>query len=204
MALEIGLPAIEPVAIRISPEFVNNLMGLDGYKAASRSVGFNFGSKYLAGLTQFPNYGFKISKIMLEQVKLLYVYDIFIQNTDRGHQRPNVGSDGKGLVIYDHELAFSFLLQLPSLRNNTPWKLTPADSELYEKHYFFRLLKGKQIDFSTQVDKLKCFDDTFWDKAFATLPLEFQIAEMIEIRNYLQLTIDHIAEFATSLNKTIT
>ncbi|MEX0812612.1 MAG: HipA family kinase [Chitinophagales bacterium] len=203
MAIEIGLPAAEPVVVNISDDFVSTLLGRDGYKAASQSLGFNFGTRYNSGITQIPQIGFKLNDTMLEQAKLLFAFDLFIQNIDRGHQKPNVGTNGEELFVYDHELAFSFIHQLPFLRSKTPWVLSSAESELYKKHFFYKRLKEEQIDFTAQVDKMDCFNDYFWNEVFTKIPKEFQVDKIKYVISYLKLTLDHRSEFVNSLNKII-
>ena len=203
MAKEVGIHAAEPVAINISEDFVSTLTGRDGFKAASQSIGLNFGSKYVAGVTQIPPTGFTLTNEQIEQAKQLYVLDLFMQNIDRGHQKPNVGLHNDELFVYDHELAFSFLRQLPFLRSKTPWLLDPADSELYKKHFFYRYLKGQEEDFSERVNELAKLNDDFWRCVDQHMPTDFKVNELNEIKDYLLPFLDHLKEFAASIHKTM-
>lgn len=204
MAREVGLHAAEPVLVNISEDFVSTLSGREGFKAASQSIGLNFGTRYAAGVTQIPRTGFTLTNEQLNQAKQLFVLDLFMQNIDRGHQKPNVGLLTDIFFIYDHELAFSFLRQLPFLRSKTPWVLDPADSELYKKHFFFRYLKGQEDDFTAQVEELKRLNDDFWACVEQHLPKEFRVEELKEIKNYLLPFLNHLGEFAASIQKTMT
>lgn len=204
MAREVGLNAAEPVTIYISEDFVSTLTGRDGFKAASQSLGLNFGSKYVAGVTQIPPTGFTLTNEQIEQAKQLFVLDLFMQNTDRGHVKPNVGLHRDDLFVYDHELAFSFLRMLPSFRNKTPWLLDPADSELYKKHFFYRYLKGQEEDFPEQVNALAKLNDDFWRCVNQHMPADFKVNELTEIKDYLLPFLDHLKEFAASIQKTMT
>lgn len=204
MALEIGLPVVEPSLINISPEFVNTLnRGQEGYRTAIQSQGINYGSKYQPGYSNIPEVSFSLPDNLMATAKLIYVFDVFIANTDRGHQRPNVVSNGSELLIYDHELAFSFLRLLPLFRNKTPWILNETDRVLYEKHFFYKMLRELKTDLTPQVTLLQCFDDGFWKKVFATLPHEWVNNEIKEIAPYLTSILENIAYFAESLNKTL-
>lgn len=49
IGLELDLNVAEPVIIEIVPEFLDTLIGKDGYKNASNSLGINFGCKYVPG-----------------------------------------------------------------------------------------------------------------------------------------------------------
>ncbi|NJN28602.1 MAG: hypothetical protein HC819_22800 [Cyclobacteriaceae bacterium] len=204
MAQEIGLNAAEPVAINISENFVSTLSGRDGFKAASQSIGLNFGSKYVAGVTQIPPTGFTLTNEQIEQAKQLFVLDLFMQNTDRGHVKPNVGLHQDDLFVYDHELAFSFLRLLSFARSKTPWILDPADSELYKKHFFYRYLKGQEEDFSEQVNELTKLNDDFWRCVNQHMPVDFKVDELTKIKDYLLPFLNHLSEFAASIHKTMT
>lgn len=204
MACEVGLSAAEPVAINISDEFVSTLAGRDGFKAARQSIGINFGSKYVAGVTQIPPTGFTFTNEQIEQAKQLFVLDLYMQNIDRGHQKPNVALHNDHLFVYDHELAFSFLRQLPFLRTKTPWILNPRDSELYKKHFFYRYLKGQEGGFSEQVNALAKLNDDFWRCVEQHMPTDFKVNELTEIKDYWLPFLKHLSEFAASIHKTMT
>lgn len=204
MAQEIGLTAIEAAAINISAEFVSTLAGQDGYKAASQSIGLNFGSTYSTGVAQIPRTGFTLSNEQIDQAKQLFVLDLFIQNIDRGHQRPNVGIHNDNLFVYDHELAYSFLVQLPFLRSKTPWILDPADATLYNKHFFYHYLRGRGEDFTSHVDRLTVLNDDFWHCVDLHMPNEFKVSKLTEIRDYTLLFLEHLSEFTASIHETMT
>lgn len=205
MALEMGLFAAEPVVVTISEDFVSTLSGRDGYKAARQSMGVNFGSRYVAGVTQIPPSGYVFSKEQVNQAKQLFVLDLFIQNIDRGHQKPNVGFLGDQLFIYDHELAFSFTRQLSFTRNKLPWFIDMDDSELYKKHFFYRYLKELgECEFAIQVHNLKRLGYEFWIHVDRHMPNEFHVAELIDIKNYLLPILDHESEFTSSIQKIMT
>ena len=201
MAMEIELPVVEPALVNLSAEFVETVQ--DGYRAASQSLGVNFGSKYQSGFSNIPYISFSLLDEFIETVKLLYVFDLFIANSDRGHQRDNVQSDGSNLLIYDHELAFSFSLMIPSFRNKTPWVLDEGDRDLYQKHVFYKLLKELKPDLTQQVAMLERFNVDFWTKVYATLPPEWINEQVMEIQPYLTSIVDNHTYFAESLNKTL-
>lgn len=204
MAKELDLPVVEPALVHISADFVETaLKGEAGYRAALQSQGLNFGSKYVSGFSNIPQAPLVLPSGLQKTVELIYVFDMFIANTDRGHQRPNVISNGADLLIYDHELAFSFLLMLPSLRNKTPWALNEADRYLYEKHIFYKYLKAQKPDLTEPVLKLSCFDSVFWSKVYQNLPDDWKTDQVLEIEPYLSGMIENLPYFAASLNKTI-
>lgn len=201
MAMELELPVVEPALVNVSPEFVETVR--EGYRAALQSQGINFGSKYQSGFSNIPQFSFSLPHEFIETVQLIYVFDVFIANTDRGHERPNVQSNGSNLLIYDHELAFSFLRILPFLRNKTPWILNEGDRDLYQKHLFFKYLKEAKPDLTQQVAMLERFNEDFWNKVYANLPPEWIDEQVMEIRPYLTSIVGNRTYFAESLNKTL-
>ena len=87
MARELDFFAPEPVVVNLTEEFVQNtLKGRTGFKAAYQSIGLNYGSVYEAGFTTSPTELMDEDEELLEQAKMLYVFDLFIANTDRGHK----------------------------------------------------------------------------------------------------------------------
>ena len=204
MAREVGLFAPEPVIVYISKEFVEQtLRGRDGYKAAYQSIGLNYGSVYEDGFTTTPAELMDKGETLFEQAKMLYVFDLFIANNDRGHKKPNVASDGEELLIFDHELAFSFIRIFPVLRNKTPWIFDDTDTELYRGHHFFNALRYNDIDFAEQVEKLTCFNQSFWDKAFSLMPEPWINDALADIQQHLTSILANKGAFAQTLNQTI-
>lgn len=204
MAREVGLFAPEPVEVHISKEFVEQtLRGRDGFKAAYQSIGFNYGSVYEEGFTTAPADLMEASENLYEQAKMLYAFDLFIANTDRGHKKPNVASDGEQMLVFDHELAFSFIHILPMLRNKTPWIFDDTDTEIYRGHHYFNALRYKNIDFAEQVEKLTCFNQVFWDKAISLMPEPWKNEALTDIQQHLSEIIENKGAFAQTITKTL-
>lgn len=140
---ELGLNMVEPVAINITQQFVETLKGKDGYNSARNSIGLNFGSSYVEGYNELITGKPLSSPKLLNDAKDIFAFDMFISNADRGAGKPNVLSNGNDFLLFDHELAFSFVLLLPFLQNKTPWILGDGEKEMYERHYFYPYLKYK-------------------------------------------------------------
>jgi hypothetical protein len=151
---QIGLNVAIPVIINVSAEFANTLIGRKGYHNALKSIGINFGTSYESGIMELVNGKFFLENNLLEQTESIFAFDMFISNADRGAGKPNVLSNGEKFMIYDHELAFSFVSLLPFLRSKTPWIIGEAEREMYEKHHFFPYLRNRRIDFSNFVVEL--------------------------------------------------
>lgn len=204
MVREVDLYAPEPAVVHISQEFVEKtLRGREGYKAAYQSIGLNYGSVYEDGYSSVPASTIDYADNLFEQIKMLYTFDLFIANTDRGHKMPNVASDGEQLFVYDHELAFSFIHILPILRNKTPWIFDDMDIEMYRGHHFYSGLRNKELDFTEEVEKLTVFDATFWEKAFSLIPDEWKNDALTDIRNHLTSILENKGTFAQTISKTL-
>jgi hypothetical protein len=204
MAKELDLPVVEPVLVNISSEFTDTaLKGKEGYRSALQSQGLNFGSKYISGYSNIPDSPLVLPNGLEKTIELVFVFDMFIANTDRGHQKPNVSSNGSQLLIYDHELAFSFLSLITFARNKTPWILTDTDKELYKNHIYYKWLRERKPDLTEPVMQLRCFNSDFWTSVYSFLPKEWQTDQVLEIEPYLSGIIENLPYFAESLNKTI-
>lgn len=125
---------------------------------------------------------------------------MYISNADRGAGKPNILTNGKNFKLLDHELAFSFVLLLPFLRSKTPWLLTEAEREMYEKHYFYSILKDNEINFKEFTDKLSRIDDYFWKRVYEFMPFEWQTDDIEVIKNYLDLISKNKQHFSDTLS----
>jgi hypothetical protein len=202
IAMELELPVVEPAIVHISRDFVETLIGRDGYKAASQSVGENFGSKYRPGFQELLS-GQKFSNIMEEMAMRIYAFDMLITNPDRGHQKNNVNTNGSEFLIFDHELAFSYISMLPYLRSKEPWVLVPNEKELYAKHVFYKYLKGEERNFEKITLDFERINEDFWKKVVAFLPKDWITDEIKEIRDYLTEIVLRKEVFAEQLTQTL-
>ncbi len=201
MAKELEIPVVEPVIVNISEEFVSTILGQRGYQSALKSIGFNFGSLYEEGFVEFPQNNFILSNALIEQAKMVFMFDMFIGNADRGAGKPNILSDGESLLILDHELAFSFADILPFLRNKTPWILGDAEKEMYTSHYLYPFLNRQDIDFEPFCEKLVAINDAFWDKALSLIPEGWKTEELADIKQHLDSIITYRVSFSEQLTK---
>lgn len=201
---EIGINVAEPVIINISDEFTSTLIGRKGYNNALKSIGLNFGTSYNSGMMELVNGKFFLEKNLIEQAENIFAFDMFISNADRGAGKPNVLSNGDKFMIYDHELAFSFIALMPFFRNRTPWLIGETEREMYEKHHFFPYLKNRRVDFPNFVLQLSNIDENFWDSIEELTPNEWFINcknEFEDIKNYLNEIISHKEMFSEELTR---
>jgi hypothetical protein len=200
IGLELGLKVAEPAIIEVTQEFVETLKGRDGYKTANNSLGINFGCKYERGFMEFAS-NQQLNDEQYEQAGQIFSFDIFISNSDRRKEKPNMLTDGDNILIFDHELAFGFVMDI--IKNPTPWIITDYEIGWIKNHYFYPILKGNEHNFDEFVDSFTVLDEKFWDKLRKTIP-EVWIGDYFDtIKNNLTSLITHKDHFKIELNKVL-
>lgn len=203
IALELDFQIPEPVIVNISEDFVDTMRHRhDNFTIASGSLGYNFGSA-LQDAYQEMIPGQSISKELRGKLLDLFALDVLIGNTDRRIDKPNFLTNGKDLLIYDHELAFSFTQVLPFARNPTPWLILPADMDWLLKNFCYQLLKGNNYDFSNFAARLAVLEEGFWQKADQVIPAEWKNEHFDTIKDYLAKVVEHRNQFAIELNRVL-
>jgi len=202
IGMELGLNVFEPVLITVSSEFTETMRGNSYYGRFVDSVGLNFGTKHVPGIVNLIN-GAKLTALQTEQAKGIICFDMFVSNADRRIINPNLLISNEQLVIFDHELAFSFVLLMTFLKNRTPWVFDTADLELLHQHFLYPKFKGTILGIDDFIESLHIINDEFWTKACALLPEAWLTEEIEEIRAQLNLIIQNRAIFATELSTAI-
>ena len=198
VGLELDLNIAEPSIIDITSDFVETLRGKDGFKNASNSIGLNFGCKYVPGLMEFASRQ-QLSDNLYEQAEYIFSFDIFISNVDRRTDKPNMLTDGEKIPLFDHELAFGFVMDI--IKNPTPWLISENDLGWIKNHYFFPILKGNEHSFDEFVDKLDVLNDHFWYKLQKKIPDLWLTDHFDKIKNNLTSFVSHKNQFKEQLNK---
>ncbi|WP_026902425.1 HipA family kinase [Pedobacter glucosidilyticus] len=196
--LEFNVP--EPALINISSDFTELLRGSDNYQTAVNSIGFNFGNKYEEGYQQIMVGQHIDDKLNAKLVELL-AFDIFIGNADRRLDKPNFMSNGDDILIFDHELAFGFTLELPFLRNPKPWIIRDSDMEWIKNNFCFVRLKGRDLKMDNFINKLSAINDDFWVKYQNIAPAEWLTDQVKDIKEYLQKLIDKSDIFESEIKR---
>lgn len=172
IAMELDLPVTQPAIVNVSDSFVDLLSGNSVYAIAKQSIGYNFSTKYVDRFMPFAIHQ-PLPNTLLDIAREIFAFDVFIQNADRSHEvpkKPNILTNGKELLIFDHELAFGFVLLLPSLRNQEPWKIVESDKLWIEKHCLYRSLKGKEFEGQNLINNFGKLDSDFWTRASDLIP----------------------------------
>jgi hypothetical protein len=198
IAMELELDVAEPALIDISPEFVDTIRGKDGYKNASNSIGINFGCKYVTGFMEITS-NQRLSPSQLRHAEQIFPFDIFISNSDRRIEKPNMLTDGEQILIFDHELAFGFIMDI--IKNPKPWIITDSEISWIKTHYFYPVLKKNEHNFDSFVDKFTILSDSFWEKLYSTVPSNWAGAHFGKIKNNLCLLIENKEYFKEELKR---
>lgn len=201
IANELGMNVAEPALINISPEFVDSLRGMDGYKNASNSIGINYGSKYFGqGFMEFIQ-NQQLNDNQYELAQQIFALDIFISNADRRKDKQNMLTDGEKIVIFDHELAFGFVMDI--IKNRTPWIISESDRTWIKNHFFYQALKSNEHNFDTFVESFEVLDSNFWNKANVLIPDEWKTGQLEDIKNNLTALITNKQIFLNELYKVL-
>lgn len=196
IAAQMEINVVSPVIVNISQEFVKLLRGSESWNHASKSIGFNYGSKYIDNYsTILPAQD--LSSSQLHDAQAIFAFDVLVQNPDRTKGKPNMITNGAELVIYDHELAFSFTLALP--KNPKPWELQSSDLSWIKKHVLWDKIKGRQFDFNDFSQKLDQFDVCFWKAANHLIPSGWLSGQFEAIKQYFADICIHKATFIQEL-----
>lgn len=201
IAKELEMNVAEPALINVSPEFVDSLRGKEGYKNANNSFGINYGSKFFGqGFFEFLQ-NQKLNEKQYGQAEQIFALDIFISNADRRKDKQNMLTDGEKIMIFDHELAFGFVMDI--IKNPTPWLISDADKSWIKNHFFYPALKDNEQNFDTFVESFEVLDKNFWDKADILIPQEWKTKQVDDIKNNLTSLINNKSIFLQQLNKVL-
>ncbi len=201
IAKELEMNVAEPAIINVTPEFVDTLRGKEGYKHASNSIGLNFGTKYFGqGFFQFIRNQHLTAK-QFEQAERIFALDIFISNADRNEEKRNMLTDGETIMIFDHELAFGFVMDI--IKNPKPWIISEADKTWIKKHFFYPALRDNEHNFDNFVETFEVLDQNFWDKAVDLIPDEWKNEQVDQIKTNLTSLIRNKSIFLEELYKVL-
>lgn len=185
IATELDLNVPEAALINLSSEFASTVNSMGIYSHVINSLGLNFGTKYESGLIEFVRNPY-LNESQLKQAEEIFAFDTFISNPDRRIDKQNMLTDGNKILIFDHELAFSFVLYL--FKNQTPWIFNEVDNDWIKRHFFYSTLKGNNHTFDNFVQKFTALNQNFWNKVKDLLPQEWKTNQV----NQIQQTISEM------------
>jgi hypothetical protein len=193
---ELASPA--PALVVLEPSLTELIANTDESKAniVRESAGLNFGTQLLIGFSTWP-VDKQIPEAMRQAAINVFAFDALLQNPDRRHANPNLLTSGDTIMVFDHEVAFSFLLDLfPSSR---PWDL--SDQAYLSDHVFYRQLKSQRIDLTRFTAKLNQLSNEILEEIFADIPPEWNNENGPKISEHFSSVRDHAEEFAEQIRR---
>jgi hypothetical protein len=154
----------------VTKEFVHAVERQLANEGLRLEAGIAVGTKFIRGLANFVP-GSAPSAEELEQMALLYAFDMLVQNPDRRRDNPNCGVlDGK-LVPFDFEMSFSFVR---AVGNPDPCAI--SSHGLADQHCCRDALRTRRASVSWKplLDALKSLTDQEVQRMVSAVPSEWQ------------------------------
>jgi len=194
-----GIHAPEPALVAIEQDLAHLIAESQPSRAGliRGSIGLNFATRQLNEVTIWP-VDRNITEKMWPSAVNIFAFDALIQNVDRRAINPNLFARGEDLIVYDHELAFSFLQNI--LPSDTPWVLATGHPYLSE-HVFYRKLKAKPIDLNDFTFRLHGLAANELESIMATAPPEWNNGCLQRIDEHLRAVSTRTDEFAEEVRK---
>jgi hypothetical protein len=198
IAAQMEIKVVHPVVVNISQNFVDLLNGNSAWHYASKSLGYNYGSEYIKRHTTIISTQ-DLNSHQLPYAQTIFAFDVTIQNPDRTIEKPNMLTDGTEIVIYDHELAFSFVMDI--FPNQKPWILRHTDGEWINRHCLLPKIRGKEYDFEGFSNRFNNLDEQFWTIARSLIPNEWLSDQFDRIKQYFSAICNNKDAFILELKK---
>ncbi len=199
IARHVGISTPTPAVVEITAQFAaaaNNV--LPSYGCHHSIVpGLAYGSEYIRTGLRPIIAGMSMTSTQLAQAALIYAFDLLIQNSDRKVDNPNCQQYRDGYIIYDHELAFSFVYILGE--GAKPWQL-PDNS--HRNHLFYRDLRGRDIDWMQVLAPFRTLTDELLNEFHSKIPFQWD-AYSGKIRKHLSEVIINIEDFGKELHASL-
>ena len=188
----------QPALIRIEESLAELISGIEPSRTTCirDSVGLNFGTKLASGYSIWPVDRY-IPDALRQSAVDIFAFDAVIQNPDRRFDNPNLFVNGDSVLIFDHEMAFSFLLDIfPSA---TPWEL--RGQKYLEKHVFYSRLKSKSIDLEAFIQTLSALSDTLLESFMTDIPDEWNNDSVPKISQHIRSIREHASAFNEEIRR---
>lgn len=160
-----------------------------------KSVGLNFGSLFTTNISSWP-VDEHVPAVMQEDAARIFAFDALIQNPDRHFANPNLGICGDQLIVFDHELAFSFLSAI--FPASEPWNIAAED--YLGNHVFARSLRGTRCP-QDLLERLRNLSDAQIQEFAEQIPESWDTDGLSTIEAHLRLMREHAEEFAEEVTK---
>jgi hypothetical protein len=200
IALELDLNVPEPALMNVSNNFVAAMNGNQNYHVASNSVGVNFCSKYVTNGFQSLIKGQKLTGPIIKKLACLFAFDLLISNADRRIDKHNFSTNGKDILILDHEAAFGYVYDLPFTRNKEPWIIREQEMQWVETNFCYQALRGKRLGIDEFISKFVGLNEGFWRRAVALVPPAWN-SHLSEIKATTDLVVANVEIFHREIQR---
>ncbi len=199
LATFLNLSVPSPVIVNIDASIVNAIPEPEISNSIRKSVGLNFGSKYIAdGYVTWP-----VDKSIPTSIKQYaldtFVFDMVIQNPDRRVQKPNLLWKDDQILLIDHESGFSFLL--PIIGQSKPWIISNMN---FSDHVFFQ---GLRHDATLNLDQIQSLiesiDNQTWEDFRENIPESWLGTNYDTIINHIQQIKDNLPAFLNEVRRVL-
>lgn len=195
---DLGLPIPAPFVVEITEQFASLVPHTD-IDLFRQSVGWNFGSR-----AQYPQFAPWSAERpapvpMRPAMADTFAFDAMIQNPDRRHDNPNCAVRDESLLIFDHDLAFSFLSGVIGWQ--PPWMQGGLDflaNHSPARHAFFDQLKRMPLDYDRLTNAWDSVDANRVNTYFESLPPEW-----IPTADARERIVDYLLDLKSHLPQTI-
>lgn len=207
----LGLPIPPIAAIDVDPLLANAILDEDSRAKFAGPQQCHFGSKL-----QYPGFetipvGMHLPASLVEVAISVFAFDMLIQNPDRTNEvsrgKPNALCNGDRLVIFDHELAFSFLHQVGGDAVPLPWEMRRLGFARYHLFYddLVRYVKAKKdISFDGFLRGVASLSDEVFNSMAGALPSEWMILDNLrKIVAYLTTARDNVSRLDQGLREVL-
>lgn len=203
LADDLDLPVAKPVLVEIADELAGAMPNEPLAQRVRDSVGLNFGTIFLGPATVNWPTGRNVPQAMRALAADVFAFDMIVQNPDRRRDKPNLLVRGDDLFIFDHELAFSFVMVLIG---GPPAVWTGRGLEFCRQHVFYESLKGTTVSWDRLTGALEAVSDERLQEYVDALPAEWRDKSSApqQIVEYVQKVRQHRDEMAVVLTRLLT
>jgi hypothetical protein len=200
LAKRLGLIPPEPAIVLLTEQFVDAMARELSNRGLHVMPGPAAGSRYLPGLAQWV-VGAVPTADELEQMTLIYAFDMAVQNPDRRVGNTNCGMRGGRLLPFDFEMSFSFLLAIGGLSH-------PCDISKHgisRTHCFRAALNARRasVSWKTFTDLFARLSDANISDVVTSVPDDWQ-CNSGRVRDHVNAMRKDLARLEIELQRSLT
>lgn len=209
---QLGLPIPRIAAVEIEPRLVSVIPDPSAREKFTGKQQLHFGSLFQSGGYQTIPVGMRLPGPLMDMAIKIFAFDMLIQNPDRtntvGRGKPNALCDGEQLIIFDHELAFSFLATIGSDVVPPPWELRQIGFARYHLFYddLVRYAADKKgISFDGFLQGVTGLSEEIFNSMAGVLPSDWLNLDYVRrIVSYLTRARDNVQRLDQGLREALT